>query len=207
MKKEKEIKLPGLFKKKYTAKKYQKKILKKIFILADRTLIESIVVESTDKKGRPVFTFDSAKLQDPKQGKKLKLIAKEIKKQKGRFKFLNILVAVACVVVLLFGIALFRNVIARRLVTGAFEGAFGAQCDIGYIDVNLFDTRFTMENLAQANRSKPMTNLFEIARFDVYFNFLELTRGKLVSENMEITGIRWGTERTTSGTLPPNKEV
>jgi len=206
MKKVKKIKLPGLFKKKYTAKKYQKKILKKLFIPADRALVESLAVESKDKKGKPVYTFDAAKVQDSAQAKKLKKIAKEIKKQKSRLKVLDIIVAAACVAVLLFGITLFRNVIAHRLITGAFEGTFGAKCDIGLVDFNLFDTRFTMENLAQANRSKPMTNLFEVARLDVYFNLLELTRGKLVSENLEITGIRWGTDRTESGTLPPKQE-
>ncbi|HHU36683.1 MAG TPA: TIGR03545 family protein [Treponema sp.] len=204
-KKIKKHKLPSLFKKKYTSKKYNKKILKRIYIPSDKELIESLSIVTINKKGKTLYHFDNEKITDAKTAKKLKKISKDIKKQKGRFKPIGILVAFACIAALVFGIFLFRNVLARKIMTGAFEGMFGAKCDIGTVDFNLLDSRFVIDNLYQASKSEPMKNLFEVGHFEVYFNLLELTRGKIVSETIEITGITWGTERKFSGKLPPKK--
>ena len=81
-------KIPSIFRKKYTSKKLQKKILKKLFIPADKTYIESLFVE-IEKKGKkqiPIFAIPSEIVQkfDKKERKRLKIIAKQIKKQKGR---------------------------------------------------------------------------------------------------------------------------
>lgn len=206
MKKKKTAKLPKLFTKKYSEKKLKNRVLKKIYIPADKKLVQSLVVAGKDKKGRKVYSFDTQKPVPSATLKKLKIIAKDLKKQKGRFNVVHILISITCLVILFSGIALFRNVLARKLITGAMENTFGAVCDIERIDFDILDTRFVIENLEQANRSKPMTNLFEAGRFELYFNLLELTRGKLVSENVEITGIRAGTERTVPGTLSPLKE-
>lgn len=206
MKRVKKIKLPKLFKKKYSEKKLKNRVLKKIYIPADKKLVQSLLVSGKDSKGRKIYSFDAQKASPPATLRKLKVIAKDLKKQKGRVKVVNLLASVICVIVIFAGVALFRNVLARKLITGAMENTFGAVCDIGRIDFDIFNTRFVMEDLEQANRSKPMTNLFEIGRFELYFNLLEMTRGKLVSENVEITGIRAGTERTVSGTLSAGKE-
>ncbi len=206
MKKNKKITLPKLFSKKYSGKTIKKRILDKLYIPADKKLVESLIVTGKNKKGRTVYTFDPKKAAPPATMKKLKVIAKDIRKQKGRFKIVHIVISLACVLILLAGIALFRNVLARKLVTGAMENTFGAVCDIGIIDFDIFATRFVIEDLEQANRSKPMTNLFAVGRFELYFNLLELTRGKLVSETVEITGVRIGTDRTVTGALSPRKE-
>ncbi len=206
MKRNKKIKLPKLFKKKYSEKKLNNRVLKRLYIPADKKLVQSLLVSGKDSKGRKIYSFDEQKASPPATLRKLKTIAKDLKKQKGRFNLKNLLASILCVVVLFAGIALFRNVIARKLVTTAMENTFGAVCDIGKIDFDILNTRFVIENLEQASRSEPMTNLFEIGRFELYFNLLEMTRGKLVNENAEITGIRAGTGRAVPGTLSAGKE-
>lgn len=206
MKKIKKVKLPKLFTKKYSEKKLKNRVLKKIYIPADKKLVQSLLVSGKDSKGRKVYSFDAQKAAPPATIRKLKIIAKDLKKQKGRVRIANLLASVICIVVIFAGIAIFGNILARKLITGAMENTFGAVCDIENVDFDLLDTRFVIENLEQANRAKPMTNLFEVGRFELYFNLLELTRGKLVSENVEITGIQAGTERSTSGELSPRKE-
>ena len=90
-------KIPSIFRKKYTSKKLQKKILKKLFIPADKTYIESLFIE-VEKKGKkqiPIFAIPAESIQnfDKKEKKRLKIIAKQIKKQKGRINFVPLIVS------------------------------------------------------------------------------------------------------------------
>lgn len=201
------MKVHKLFTKIYTDKNLNKKIFKKIFIPADKAYLESLVIDSTDKKGKPVkkFNLETVSL-DKKAVKKLNLIAKDIKKQKGRIKIVSIGISLIIVTALLLALTIFRNVIARVAITSALEGTFGAKCDIQDIDFNLLETRFQLDGLSVANRKSPMTNLFEVGQFELYFNLLELTRAKIVSENIVIAGVTWNTPRSVSGVLPPKKE-
>jgi len=52
------MKVHKLFTKSYTDKNLNKKIFKKIFIPADKAYLESLVIDSTDKKGKPVKKFN-----------------------------------------------------------------------------------------------------------------------------------------------------
>jgi uncharacterized protein (TIGR03545 family) len=204
-KKPKKVKIPGLFAKKYDPKKFQKKILKKLFVPADKAFVESLFTTVEDPKKGTLHAIDSAKVTDRKTAKRLAIIAKQIKKQKGRFSVVSILLALAVVVALMLALTVFRNAIARVAVTSALEGTFGAKADIAKIDCDLLRAKFEIDGLAVANREHPMKNLFGIERFDMSFNLLELTRGKVVADNLEVTGITWNTDRKTSGALPPKK--
>jgi uncharacterized protein (TIGR03545 family) len=200
-------KVPGLFKKRYTEKKYRKKILAKLFVPADKDLIESLFASAPDpKKGDERWTLDGTKIPDKAMMKRVERIAKEIKRQKGRVNIVSVAAALACGVAVVLALVVFRNQIARVAVVSAMEGAFGARCDIEDIDVNLLDAHFNVVGLEQANRKQPMTNLFEVGRIDVHFDLLELSRGKFVAENVELTGVSWKTARAKDGTLPPKAE-
>ncbi len=204
-KKPKKIKIPGLFAKKYDPKAFQKKILKKLFVPADKAFVESLFTTVEDAKKGTLHAIDPAKVNDKKTAKRLAILAKQIKKQKGRFSVVAILIALALTVALVLALTVFRNVIARVAVTSALEGTFGAKSDIERIDCDLLHARFRIDGLAVANREHPMKNLFGIERFDMAFNLLELSRGKVVADNLEVTGVTWNTDRKTSGALPPKK--
>lgn len=209
MKKEKtfKAKVPGLFKKSYTDRQYRKKILAKLFVPADKKFVESLYATAKDpKKGDARWTLDASLIRDKASMKRVARIAKEIKRQKGRVNIGSVVAALACAVVLVLVLVVFRNQIARVAVVSAMEGAFGAKCDVRDIDVNLLDAHFELEGLAQANRKEPMTNLFEVGRIDIHFNLLELTRAKFIAENVEITGVSWKTPRASDGSLPPKAE-
>ena len=57
-KKIKAEKLPKIFRKNYKAKKFERKILKKIYIDADKTLISGLYEKQTDEKGRDICVVD-----------------------------------------------------------------------------------------------------------------------------------------------------
>lgn len=199
-------KIAKLFTKKYDSKKFEKKVLKKIYIPADKKLVESLFTTVTDPRKGKMYTIDASKVGDKATAKRLAVIAKQIKKQKGRFNILSIVFALIAVTAIILALTVFRNVIARIAVTSAVESSFGAKCDIGHIDCDLLDARFRLEGFEVANRTSPMKNLFGIERLDLSFNLLELTRGKVVADNLEVSGVTWNTDRKISGALPPKQQ-
>lgn len=205
--KAKKIKIPALFRKRYDERKYRKKILGKLFVPADKKLVESLFSEVADPKtGKKAWTVEISRVTDPATAKRLARIAKDIKRQKGRVNVTSIAAAAVCVIALVLVLGVFRNAIARVAIVSAMEGAFGARCDIADIDVNIPAASFRLEGLAVANRSSPMKNLFGVGHLELRFNLLEATRGHLVSDAVEITGVTWGTDRTVSGALSPKAE-
>jgi uncharacterized protein (TIGR03545 family) len=207
MKKPAKIKIPSLFTKRYTEKKYRKKILSKLFVPADKALVESLFVAvANPKRGEPLHTIDANLVTDKETAKKLAKIAKDIKKQKGRINIGAVALALVCVIALVLALVAFRNQIARAAIVSAMQGTFGAKCEIRDLDINILDTHFRIDGLSVANRNKPMTDLFGIGHLELHFNLLELTRGKFIVETVQITGVSRGAGRTTNGSLPPRAE-
>ncbi|ULQ59009.1 TIGR03545 family protein [Brucepastera parasyntrophica] len=201
------VKVPGIFKKKYSEKQFHKKILKKLYVPADKEFIEKIfVLETDEKKNKQFYHVDKTMITSKDEVRKLSKIAKDIKRQKGRINIMAIAAALICVLAVCLVLTVFRNVIARSVITGAMESIFNARCEIKNLDFDILNTKFTMEGVAVADKNQPMKNLFEVGRFELYFNLLALTRGQLVSENLELTGVTWNTDRTKSGALPPREQ-
>lgn len=200
-------KVKKIFKKRYTKRSLNKKIYKKIFIPADREFIQGFIVSRFDeKKKKEFYEFDKTAINDKSQLKRINRIAKEIGRQKSRINVPAVAGALLCVFAVIFFIYIFRNFLARKIIVGASEAAFGAKCEVSLVDFDLLHTRFRIQGYKVANKNAPMRNLFEIANIDFYFNLLELSRGKFVAENMAVEGLTWNTERKTSGALPPKKQ-
>ena len=74
-------KLPSMFKKQYTEKDFNKKILKKIYIEADAEFIKQHFASAKDKKGRDVLAVELNSTVPKSDVIKFKLLAKQIKAQ------------------------------------------------------------------------------------------------------------------------------
>lgn len=205
-------KLPKIFRKTYTEKSFEAKLLKKIYIDEDRELVKSIFTEhiTTDKKGR---TLKTPLVSVPKTAefpksdiKKLKFIAKFVKKNKQRVKLIPLLAVAGFIAAIVLVIFAFKNPLAKRGIKYACESAFGAKTDIGYVNVRLLKLGVTIGNLAVGNKNSAeydyKKNLFELEKLAVSFNLTQALRGKLIAENLEVSGIQFGTDRTTSCYLP-----
>lgn len=203
-KSKKPLKLNKLFTRKFGEAQFQRKILKHIFIPNDKTFVEKHFVKEQDKKsGKAIMVLSEQATLSRSEILKLNRIARDIQKQQHeRINFIPLVAACVAVLLVLMFAYLFRNIISRKIVVSASEAAFGAKCDIKFIDFNLFDTHFQIKEYAVANQNAPMKNLFEIKNIDIKFNLLELSRGKFVCENIAVDGISWNTDRKTSGALP-----
>lgn len=194
-------KLPSVFKKNYTQKAFENKINKKLYVSADKTYIAGLFKNSKDKKGNDVLAVSKESLFTKKEIKRLKTLAKEIKGNKGRFK----VVPFAAVAVVIAGIGvtvtLFKNPVAKMAIVSSMQGIFGAKCDVGSVKVEIFGAQITVNNLAQASSSDEFKNIFEFEKLDLHFNLADLLRAKFHAQNIEVTGIKTGTERKSSGKI------
>jgi uncharacterized protein (TIGR03545 family) len=63
-----------------------------------------------------------------------------------------------------------------------------------------------MTGLKCADRNDYFKNLIDIDQIKFQAKFAPLLRKKVVIDEMSVAGLKWGTERKTSGKLPPKKE-
>lgn len=212
MKKNGEGKIPSLFKKSYTRKKLEKKVLRNLHIPSDRAFIESCFkkTEETNKKGDPLFRFTSPHAEDPKEQKKqlkrIPKLAKEIKKNRGLISLPKAGLLVLLLILLGGGFYLFRNTLIERGVTAGLEKIFQAQAELEGVNFRLFNASLTFDRLAVADRDHPMRNLFETGPAVVDLEMSSLFKGSVIINQVEVTGVSWDTERETSGALPEQQQ-
>ncbi len=195
-------KLPPLFKKEYTVKKYEKKIGRHIFIESDRKFIDKFFENSKNAKGEATVKVNLDSNIPSSDLERCKTLAKQIKSQKGGIK----IVPLAAVIVLVAGIGisftLFKNVIIKNALVSSMQGFFKAKTDIQKVDFKFFDSSLKISGLQQANKDSPMKNIFQLDEILVDFNLADLCRGKFHAENLVVEGVALDTERTKSGELP-----
>lgn len=194
-------KLPSIFKKAYSSKNFGGKIEKKLYVPADKTYVSSLFKQSKDKNGRDVLCVPAESEFTKKEIKRLKLLAKQIKANKGRIKVVPFIAVAAVIAALGITVTIFKNPVAKMAITSGMQEIFGAKCDVGSVDIQFFDSHVTIENFAQASSDDEFKNLFEFKRLDLNFNLTNLLQAKFHAQNIEITGIELGTERKTSGKL------
>ena len=194
-------KLPALFKKSYSAKSFERKISSKLYVPQDKAYVSSLFKDSKDKKDRPVLAVPADSQFTKKEIQRLKVLAKEIKNNKGRFKVVPFVAVAVVIAAIGVTITCFKNPVAKMAIRSAMQGVFGAKCDVGSVNVEIFGAQITVKNLAQASSSDEFKNVFEFEKLDLHFNLADLLRAKFHAQNIEITGIQTGTERKTSGKL------
>ncbi|MBE6351041.1 MAG: TIGR03545 family protein [Spirochaetaceae bacterium] len=195
-------KLPKIYKKKYTEKKLEKKVLKHIYIAQDKDFVHALFEKELNKKGSEIFTVPSTKELSVGDLKRAKKIAKELKSQKGGFNIAPFIAVVTLCVVLALVVALFKNIVLEKILVSSLQGIFKAKTSVESVDIRFLDSSLTVTNLEQANRDKPMENLFQIGRLSLDFNLASLLKGKFHAQDLTVTDVALNTARKTSGELP-----
>lgn len=194
-------KLPKMLRKKYSRKKFERKVLKRIYIPRDREFIESYFMPVEGAKKSCVM-IPNDRIFTKQELVRLKILSKEIRKQKGRVKLIPLVAVVSVIVVMVSAVLIFKDPLIKKGVQSAMEAAFGAKVDIAYLHLGILDSNFTIKGLEVANRNNTMKNLFEIGRLTVDFDLLELLKKRFVSDEMSVTDVRVNTDRKTDGALP-----
>lgn len=196
-------KIPGLFKKRYSEKKLDKKILKKIYIPDDKKYIKSLFVKTApNDKGKVYFEIPKETTFTKAEAARLKKLAKDIKKQKGRFKVAPFIAVVVFIAAIGVGITLTKNIIAKKVIVSTVQKIAKARCDVKSVNIKILDADFTLTGLEIANKDEPMKNLVQIDKINFDFNLTQLLKAKFVANDMSILGVEFGTDRSYDGTLP-----
>ena len=203
-------KLPSLFRKKYTAKKLEKKIYKKIFVPVDREYVQSLFEEvgTKGKKQIPVFAIPAEKTAGftKKEFKRMKLLAKQIKKQKGRVNLIPLAVTLAFIAAIPVCFMMFKNKIVKLAITRTCESIFEARCDIEKVDFKLLDSSLRLKKVEIANKNDTMKNLVDIGSIAVDFDLKQLLKKHFVADELSVLEVNSGTQRKYDGKLPPKKQ-
>lgn len=195
-------KLPSLLKKKYTQKSFNKKILKKLFIAADKEYISSLFTEnSKTKKGVPLLSISEDKQFDKPSYLRLKKLAKEIKNQKGRVKLLPLFAVLVFLAAIIVFTLCFKNKVIKSVIINTVQNSTETRCDIDYLNFSLFDATFIMKGFAIADKNDPMQNAVSIEKIDIDFNLLELLKSRFIANELSVIGFNLNTPRTVSGSL------
>lgn len=199
-------KIPGLFKKRYSEKKLDKKILKKIYIPDDKKYVKSLFKKTEpNEKGKVFFEIPKDTTFTKQEAARLKKLAKDIKKQKGRFKFAPFIAVVIFIAAIGIGITLTKNIIAKKVIISSVQKIAKARCDVKSVNIQFLDANFSVKGLEIANKDEPMKNLIQIDKINFDFNLTQLLKAKFVANDMSILGVEFGTDRTYDGTLPPKE--
>ncbi len=193
-------KIPSIFQKKYTEKSLNKKILKKVYIQDDLKFVKSLF-KKTKIKDKDFYLVDSERTFNKNELKRLKLIAKQIKKQKGRIKFLPLIAVVSVIVVISFLFITTKNFFIKKVAKSYLEYTFESKCEIQSVNLKLLDSSLSVKGFSIANKANPMENLFSFDGLTIDFNLAQLMRKKIIAEDLSIEEFAFHSTRTTDGSL------
>jgi len=109
----------------------------------------------------------------------------------------------ALAVMLLVAAWWLKDPLLRWLVVESGEEFVRAKIDVGQLRTSVVQTELELRDIAVADPRATMKNLFEAESLRLSVEKLPLANRKLVIREGEIHGLRFGTERTTSGELGP----
>ena len=202
-------KLPKIFRKEYSEKALSK-ILKKIYIEEDRKLVESIFTEERTVKNRKLLSIDQKRQIEKKDFNQLKEIAKAIKSNKGRMKFVPLVAVASFIAAVVLVVAAFKNPIAKKIIKSGCEAAFGAKTDIQSVNVKLLGISIRVNGIAIGDKNSEeydyKKNLFEAEKITIDMNFTQALRGKAIINDVSVEGMKFGTDRATSCYIPPKEK-
>ena len=199
-------KLPSLFKKSYRYKNFNKKILAKLYIDEDKKKIDDLFKQGGNPKKADFWAVPKDSKFNAKDLAYYKKIAKEIKAQKGLFRLVPLAAVAAFIFSLVTIVGIFKNPLVKKGLKAACEAAFGAKTEIGYVDLRILKSRLTVGYIAVGNKNSVMKNLFEVEKLELAFNLPQLLRKRFVAENLEVSGMKFNTDRKTSCELPKKPE-
>lgn len=127
-------------------------------------------------------------------------------KKTGVIRWKYALPAVIVIGLVLVFYFFFMDALLKRGLIMAGELALGAKVEIAFLDFKFSDLSLTLRGVAAANKDHPMTNLVEFESAKLAVKPLPLLSKKINIEEANLTGVRWGTQRETSGALPPAKQ-
>lgn len=114
-------------------------------------------------------------------------------------------------VILILLLAIVWYLVAPKIIKSTIETlgseTLGAKIEIRQVQLALFPLSVEINQLTAANPDQPMSNLFEVAKFKFKLDASELVWKKVLIEELNLTGIKMGTARVSSGELEGGRKT
>ncbi|MDE3117996.1 MAG: TIGR03545 family protein [Nitrospirota bacterium] len=94
----------------------------------------------------------------------------------------------------------------KRMIEQTGTKLVGAKVELAAAHVTLSPLGLTLTRLQVTNPDEPMSNAVEAARIAMSLDGLNLFRRKVIIEEMAVEGLRFGTQRQSSGAVAPSRE-
>ena len=189
-------KIPGFYKKKLTEKELKKKYLNYIEQSNDKTFIKSCYTDDGE-----IFRIRED-LSDEEIKRLDHLISAIKKNKKFAVKLLPLTIAAALVAGFVFFFTVLANPLLQRGFEAGLEAIFEARVNASRFRLSLLRFEVAMDSLTIADRDQPMRNLIQFSQMRVKLKPAAVLRGRVYIEEIRADNIRFGTERTVSGTIP-----
>jgi len=95
----------------------------------------------------------------------------------------------------------FVDMIVENIIEAKGTEIVGAMVELDEADLSVFPSGLTLTRLQVTNPDKPMTNAVDIARMAMGLDVLPLLWRQVIIDEMAVEGVRFGTERSTSGAI------
>ncbi len=190
-----EKKAPKIFRKELSDKKFNKTVLKRINIKEDQAFLLSVFQKKANGNYQLIDTLSTDQL------KKLKSMAKAIKKNKGVIQRGKLSILLLIIGLLIIFNLFIRDKLLERAMEKSLQSVFHARVEIDHLNFALFKGQIAFQHLQVADKDRPFKNLFELGRTEISLDTLQLLKLKVIARNVECQEIRWNTDRKASGAL------
>ncbi|MDX9802011.1 MAG: TIGR03545 family protein [Spirochaetia bacterium] len=181
-------KLKKFFKKSWPAKKFEKKLLGKVFLKDDRELLLS----AYEKKENQYILIEP---DNADTVKKLNKLIPGIKKNSGALGIGKI--ASLAVVVISFTVftVFFQNPLAEKAMEKGLEKIFRAESEVTGLRLSLFGGFIRYKSMQVADRDNPDRNLFQTGEAVIDLDMSEVLKGKFAANEIKLEDFAIGEKR------------
>jgi len=193
-------KIPVLFRKIRTQEQLRRRVLRRVYLPSDQEFIQGLY--------EPGETPGSVQLREPlsqDDTKRLRKLAKGVRATRGVFHPVKLALLVGVVVAVLVFNFVFRDRLVKAAFERGLEEVFQARSEVIGLQVKLLGPALEFDVLRVGDQRKPMQNLFELGSSRLELSLRELLRRRIVVEEFRISEIHFGTDRTVSAELPPDR--
>jgi uncharacterized protein (TIGR03545 family) len=109
--------------------------------------------------------------------------------------------------VLVAGVLLFAESIAKNILESQLTELNNAKVDIGKVSINYSSFSVSVANVQVTDPEQPMQNMFEVGNASFAISFADLFFKKVIINDMSLTGVELATSRKVSGEIAKQVEI
>jgi len=119
----------------------------------------------------------------------------------------GIIFLVAFIAILYILSLIFTNRLIENKIEDVGSSIVGAKVEIDDLDFSLTGLHIRWTKLQVTDPGNTMENMLETGETDFDFEFIPFLSGKVIVENIKLTGVQTGTDRETDGRIPDSEKI